>query len=170
MPPGDDAPAEPLNIARAVRLCQADETFVPALRQLYRAVDAETAASGLTCMGGGACCKFDLADHRLYLSTGELALLTAEPPPGPLGRPGRCPYQLGPRCLGRDRRPLGCRTFFCAPRGQDVRVRLYEAYHRQIRSLHERRWLPYAYVELTSTLSQLFLPKRVTRKKRPIFA
>ena len=35
------------------------------------------------CLGGGACCRFDLMGHRVYLSTGELALLGRTDPPAP---------------------------------------------------------------------------------------
>jgi Fe-S-cluster containining protein len=35
----------------------------------------------LQCLAGGNCCRFDLVGHRLYVSAGELALLTLELPP-----------------------------------------------------------------------------------------
>ena len=65
-------------------------------------------------MGGGTCCKLNLRDHRLYVSVGELALLTLESPPAPQ-RAWRCHClsQVGPECTAYRRRPLGCRVFFC---------------------------------------------------------
>jgi len=122
---------------------------------VYRRVDAAAAARGAVCLGGGACCKFDLAGHRLYLSTGELALLTLEAPPRPArSRRRRCPYQVGPRCVARDRRPLGCRIFFCSPGlGEWCRC-AYERFHRRIRELHAQQDLPYLYVELTDAITQ----------------
>ncbi|MCK4601070.1 MAG: hypothetical protein KAU28_01305, partial [Phycisphaerae bacterium] len=128
------------------------------LRRIYRCVDEAVAALGGRCLGGGACCKFDLVRHRLYLSTGELALLTVEPPPKPqraLTR--RCPYQLGPRCLARARRPLGCRTFFCEKTLEGLSRQWYETFHGEIRRLHETHCLPYGYADLGASLVQLFI-------------
>jgi len=142
-------------LAWAVNLAGSDAAFLAALAEIYRGVDDEVRKSAALCLGGGACCKFDLMDHKLYLSTGELALLTQEPPPAPACGVGRCPYQFGPRCTARARRPLGCRTFFCQPRSKDFLGHLYERSHRRIRLLHQRHWLPYAYVELPEGLAQL---------------
>ena len=107
-PPSREARAGGRTIAEAVALCGQDQPFLQALAKLYRCADAAVAKRGARCMGGGACCRFDLVDHRLYLSTGELAMLSAAlPADASACRAGRCPYQLGPRCTARDRRPLG---------------------------------------------------------------
>lgn len=158
------------DLAGAVGQCQAAAAFLSALRGLYRRLDAVVARRRAVCLGGGACCKFDLAGHRLYLSTGELALLAVHAPPAP-GRceRGRCPYQVGPRCVGRDRRPLGCRVFFCAPGLGEWSRRTYEAFHSPIRRLHADHALPYAYVELTSALAALPLRGPDGAGKHPSF-
>jgi len=149
----DDAP----DIVAAVEACRANEDLLEKLREIYRDIDGEMASLGARCMGGGACCKFDVAGHELYVSTGELGLLTGVDPPFPDRlRAGRCPYQIGPRCTARDRRPLGCRIFFCDPRLTDSLRACYESYHRRIKSAHQSCWAPYAYMELTSCLLQLF--------------
>ena len=101
------------------------------------------------------CCNFDLAGHRLYVSTGELAVLTATTPPGrSTNGSRRCPYQVGPRCAARARRPLGCRTFFCDPGLTEPCQTVYEAHHAELRRLHERHRIPYAYVELVAAIQQ----------------
>jgi hypothetical protein len=111
------------------------------------------------CRACGKCCKFDLTGDRLYVSTGELALLCKVPPPKPgLVRVLRCPYQVGRRCTARDRRPLGCRTFLCQKSSAPPRQEIYETHHRAIRRLHRRCNLPYRYVELTAALAELFPP------------
>jgi len=140
-----------------LRRCRADEALLRGLRQVYRLADRAAADGDEVCLGGGACCKFDLADHRLYVSTAELALLTAEAPPDPSrARRRRCPYQKGPICTARARRPLGCRTFFCSPRRKLPLQRIAERLHRQVRMLHERHCIPYSYADLCEVCLQLF--------------
>jgi hypothetical protein len=46
--------------------------------------------------------------------------------------------------------------FFCEPASLDWSGRTYETYHGRIRHLHAARGLPYAYVELTAALEELF--------------
>lgn len=136
-------------LAQALEQCRTSREFLSELSSLLSSADAEIAAQGWRCMGGGACCRFDLAGHRLYVSTGELALLTAARgarPQRALGR--RCPWQRGPRCLARDARPLGCRAFFCQADEKTSQL-IYERFHSQIRQLHEEHRLEYRYVELT---------------------
>jgi len=145
-----------VGIAEVVRRSRCCRRFVAELDELYVAVDAEIARIGAICLGGGACCKFDLVGHRLFLSGGELALLISHGPGDTARcRLRRCPYQLGPRCSAHQWRPLACRGFFCDPRVTDICRRTCEAYHGRIRRLHEVHHLPYLYVELTSAILQL---------------
>jgi hypothetical protein len=54
----------------------------PFMRELAELLEqAQADRSGARCLGGGACCRFDLVEHRLYLTLGELALLTQPPLP-----------------------------------------------------------------------------------------
>jgi Fe-S-cluster containining protein len=142
-------------LAAAAARCRADAEFLASLRALYAAVDATVAARGWRCKACGACCDFASSNHRLYVSTGELALLTSIPPPHALA-PGRCPYQIDGKCSARDIRALGCRLFFCDPAAREAFQRDYETHHRQLRRLHEAAGLPYRYVELTAALEELF--------------
>ena len=156
----ETSPTPEADLPEAVDLCRSDEALLEGLRQIYEQADRSVA--GEVCMGGGMCCKFDLRDHRLYVSVGELALLTLEPPPVPQRAwQRRCPYQVGPDCAAYPRRPLGCRVFFCRKkvgRGTDLQ-HLYEHLHRQIRRLHQSRWLPYAYADMPGMMIQLFSSK-----------
>jgi len=147
MPAADDV------LLPALRAAWAAQAALDDLRRLLERADAEIARLRPACLGGGACCKFDLTGSRLYVSTLELALLTRQAPARPeLARRQRCPYQLGPRCQARCRRPLGCRVFFCSAEGGWMQD-LYERYHAEIRLLHQRHALAYLYVELTSNFS-----------------
>jgi len=142
-------------LSRAVELARRTPGFCEELRRLYELVDDELAARGARCLGGGACCRFDLMGHRLYATTGELAILTGEPPPERPPTALRCPYQVGPRCRAHARRPLGCRVFFCRTGPDDGSSRTYERFHRRIRRLHDRFGVPYLYAELTAALEHL---------------
>jgi len=165
------------------------------LRKLYEEVQRRTAQSGLRCLGGGGCCKFDLAGHRLYLTPAELALLIERPPalcqteresgamlPRFWGKhvsadgtdmlpqttrkhgtnpPLRCPYQARGKCTAYDRRPLGCRVYFCQPGAAGWYANLYEEYHQRVGALHGVFEAPYRYVELTAGLAGCHVLTRV---------
>ena len=170
--PAPEPPAAD-DLAGAVLRCRAIPEFLAQLRRLYEDLDRRLAATGAKCLGGGGCCKFDLAGHRLYLTAGELAILTEELPPTPRGpvackattldgkvstsrRPKmRCPYQRLGRCSAHGRRPLGCRAYFCRAAGRGGPPATYEEYHRKLAALHEQFGVPYLYVELTAGLAQV---------------
>jgi len=143
-----------VGLGEAVTAGGARAELLAEVADLYRRADARIAAVGATCMGGGVCCRFDLASHRLYVSTAELAALVQQTPAVWPAGPGRCPYQLGPRCMARDRRPLGCRTHFCNTLSSSALQAIYEQFHDLLCSLHERLGAEYHYVELTAGLEQ----------------
>jgi Fe-S-cluster containining protein len=157
MPPENDRqPADGSDLAQGFTHCRRDTAFLQAILDVYEDLDRASGGEKTLCMGGGACCRFDLFDHRLYATLGELALLKRARmvDPSRMAR-NRCPYQQGPRCLARLNRPLGCRVFFCRE-NPDIRDNdVYETYHRRIRRLHERYDVPYVYVELISALKIL---------------
>jgi Fe-S-cluster containining protein len=144
-----------VSLTAAAARCRTDAAFLGAIRTLYAAVDAAVATRGWRCKGCGACCDFASSGHRLYVSTGELALLTGTPPPQPVAA-GRCAYQIDSQCTVRDARALGCRLFFCDAAARETYQQDYETYHRQLRHLHEAAGLPYRYVELTAAMAELF--------------
>lgn len=155
MPPENDLPLpHPDELAEAVRQCRRDARFLVGLRDIYRRLDAITAHANLACRACGACCRFDQARHRLYLSTGELAFLARTPQPQGGAAEGCCPYQVAPRCTARVYRALGCRVYFCeAPAGRCEQI--YERFHNEVRSLHRGHNLPYRYLELLCGLNLL---------------
>jgi hypothetical protein len=139
-------------VAQAVKLCRANGEFLAALAALYDRVDAAVAEKDPPCRACGKCCDFDGAGHRLYVTAGELVMLLTDPPPKPPGQ--GCPYQVDNLCAARQRRPLGCRAFFCDPGLADWSHALYERWHGHVRSLHEHHGLPYLYTELRTALRQ----------------
>jgi Fe-S-cluster containining protein len=133
-------------LEQAVRAAQKPDV----LASLALILDGASASG--QCRACGECCRFERFDHRLYVTPAELAWLLAVPPPQPAA-PLRCPYQAGARCMARERRPLGCRIFFCDGGESDQ----YEAVHAQVKDLHQKLRVPYAYVELSGALMQLIV-------------
>ncbi|MFW6146287.1 MAG: hypothetical protein ACOC7R_03030, partial [Planctomycetota bacterium] len=137
--------ADPL--VAAVRAARAATEALAALRELYDDVDAALATMNQSCRACGRCCDFDAYGHRLYVTTLELALLTADPPPAPAaataGSSGRCPYQRDAVCTARARRALGCRVFSCDPATDAAEHALYARIHDRLRRLHAAHSIPY---------------------------
>ncbi len=163
MPHTDPSIESGQGLAQAVMACRAVPAFLRDLAALYAEVDQAVAARGPRCMGGGACCRFDIAGHRLYASTGELAYLSQAAAPA-MGqcRQGRCPYQVGPRCGFHAGRPLGCRAYFCLEALKPWYTALYERFHRRIGVLHQTHCVPYLYADLVRAMTQLFRFEAVT--------
>ena len=144
------------DLAAAVRAARESADLQADIRRVYADVDAANRSAGAACLGGGVCCRFDVMGHRLYLSTGELAILAStRPVDAARAARLRCPYQSGPRCTARQNRPLGCRAHYCRASGPDACGDLYEGAHRRIGELHDGHGVAYRYVELCSGLSQL---------------
>lgn len=156
-PPSSPGPPGPGGLERDVALCRAESHFMDRLRELYADVQARIDAAGFQCRACGQCCHFARAGHRVYVSTGELALLaSAPPPPDGAAGPLRCAYQAGQACTACTRRPLGCRVYFCTEPGHSRAAETYEEIHRAIRAAHRDAHLPYRYTELTAALAELF--------------
>jgi Fe-S-cluster containining protein len=147
-----------VNIPEAVAACRRDPAMMSAVWEVLREADRAAAELGAVCLGGGACCKFDLFGHRLYVTPGELAVLTdGDGPPGDADRARLrlCPYQLGPACRAYHRRPLGCRLFFCRGAAGARLAEQAEPFHESLRSAHKNLCHPYAYAELPAMFLQL---------------
>ena len=115
-----------------------------------RALDEELAPHVHLCEVRGVCCDFRSADHRLYASELEVryALRLREARGEPVPRtddPLLCPFWRGGLCTARDERPLGCRTYFCAPSWRERGEALHEHYHRKLQGITEDEGIPYRY-------------------------
>ena len=142
---------ETSDLLPAVRSAAENAPFLEQLREILTDADAAIATHGPICRECGKCCDFAKMDHRLFVSTGELALLTTITPPC-APSPLHCPYQLALTCSAREFRPLGCRIYYCEQATTALFNDIYERYHRQILSTHRRCDIPYYYTELTSGL------------------
>lgn len=125
------------------------------LSRLYADLDAEITRANPHCEASGRCCRFKEYGHTLFLSEMEAAYLVAVPPPaGATLSPDGCPYQVNRLCTARERRPLGCRVYFCDPTFADQQVELSEKYVRRLKDLHEGFETPWHYRPLHEHLSK----------------
>lgn len=133
-----------------------DSSLQHDLLALYEELENELANYAPRCEMSGRCCRFAEYGHMLFLSTVEAELLLKEPPPGPLDRADQqCPYQCGVICTARERRPLGCRVFFCDPRYQPHMQEIAERYTTRLKQIivqHGREW---SYGPLPAILKQV---------------
>ena len=132
--------------------------FRDALRELYRALDADVARLGPVCALSGRCCRFEEYGHTLFLSAPEAAVLVAEAPPPsrPLDDGATCPWQdAAGRCTAREARPLGCRVYYCDPSFEGHAPELTEAYIAQLKQLVDAYGLPWDYAPLHRHLARV---------------
>lgn len=66
---------------------------------------------------------------------------------------GPCPFQVGRLCSVHRIRPLGCRLFFCDPSAVPWLNEVHEQHLAELRRLHERFDVPYAYMEWRAGLA-----------------
>ncbi|HVJ80616.1 MAG TPA: hypothetical protein VNC50_06055 [Planctomycetia bacterium] len=106
---------------------------------IYAGLDAEIAAIGPRCEASGRCCRFAEYGHTLFLSALEAeALFEPGIPPGARLSAETCPYQVGGLCTARERRPLGCRSYFCDPTFAEAMPAISERWTQRLKELHER--------------------------------
>lgn len=143
-------------IARIFELARS-QAFCDDVAQLYEQLDQRVSDRQPVCINRGLCCKFKEFDHSLYVTPAELAYFVARADQEILADTGagQCPYHRGGICTTRVARPGGCRIFFCDPNAQHWLADESENLLRQLKQLHRRHDLPYAYVEWLGALEQL---------------
>ena len=67
----------------------------------------------------------------------------------------RCPHAQGDRCHVRDRRPLGCRIFYCDPKAQAWQGPLMEDQLARLHATHDELDVPYFYADRVLVLRAL---------------
>lgn len=125
------------------------------LLQIYEALAQEIAALAPVCEVSGRCCRFREYGHRLYLTRPEAQLLLAEGlPANSVVDEASCPFQIGGLCTAREKRPFGCRVYFCDPRYAGQAEALTEKYLAQLKDLHRATGTPWDYGDLYSFLEE----------------
>ncbi len=125
-----------------------------ALLQIYAELERQVAAAGPRCDLSGRCCRFEEYGHRLYITQPEADLLLEQglPPNSEITTAG-CPFQINNLCTARERRPFGCRVYFCDPAYETTLApELSELTIRKLKQLHEIEQIPWNYAELSEHL------------------
>lgn len=124
------------------------------LAALLARVDAEIAARNPRCELSGRCCDFPRSGHRLFATRLEATFAVDAAGGVPPAPSGLCPWWVDGRCANRAGRPLGCRVYFCDPAWEPAMPEVYERWHAELRALHERHGLPYAYAEFCAAVRE----------------
>jgi Fe-S-cluster containining protein len=142
MPSANGSPASP-------------ESLRESLIALYDELDAEIARISPVCQASGRCCRFKEYGHTLFLSQPEADLLL-EPglPPGSVVDADSCPYQIGGFCTARERRPLGCRIYYCDPTYQDRQAEISERMIARMKEWHDQTGISWRYRPLVEFLRE----------------
>ena len=136
---------------------RADFVTIPArqLLAIYESADAEVAAAAPVCEVSGRCCRFREYGHTLFLSRPEAELLLHEGlPPDSVVNDEGCPFQIRGLCTARERRPLGCRVYFCDPRYEGTGEQISERAIGQLKALHAESQTPWEYRPLVHFLRE----------------
>lgn len=136
-----------------------DPRLKSGLLQIYNDLAQDLARLAPVCDLSGRCCRFTEYGHRLYLTRIEADLLLADglPKNAEVNEHG-CPFQQGTLCTAREKRPFGCRVFFCDPNYAGQAEVLSEKYLEQLRQLHAETETPWDYAEL-----QVFLQEQSSK-------
>lgn len=134
-------------------------TLTPQVRAsllaIYAELEQEVKALAPVCELSGRCCRFEEYGHRLYITQPEADLLLEQglPPNSEISSAG-CPFQIGNMCTARERRPFGCRVYFCDPKYEGHAPELSEAGIHKLKRLHQIEQIPWNYAELVVHLEE----------------
>ena len=136
---------------------------------IHAAADAAVAAAGPRCDASGRCCRFAEYGHTLFISQfeAELLLESAPPYPTPVSADG-CPFQVGHLCTARERRPLGCRIYFCDPAYQDRQGEITESALRALKRLAGEFGTGWRYAPLHFYLNEIERPPDTPDSRIPL--
>lgn len=125
------------------------------LLAIYDALADEISAAAPVCELSGRCCRFKEYGHTLFISRSEAELLLEQGlPPDAVVDDAGCPFQIGGLCTARERRPLGCRVYFCDPNYAGTGEQLSERYIGQLKRLHAETDTSWEYRPLHHFLSE----------------
>lgn len=126
-----------------------------AMDAFYARADAAIAAQPGTCWNKGECCRFGEFGHRLYVTALEVAYYLGNGESGVPSSEDKCPHAFEGKCHARERRPLGCRIFYCDPAAQHWQGPLTERLLGELRHMHDELGVPYFYADWMTVLRQL---------------
>ena len=116
------------------------------LLAIYDDLAAEIARAAPVCELSGRCCRFKEYGHTLFISRPEAELLLEQGlPENAVVDESGCPFQVNGLCTARERRPLGCRVYYCDPKYSGTGEALSEAFISRLKQLHEETGTPWEY-------------------------
>jgi len=132
------------------------------VEDVYRDLTTKIEERRPVCLVSGRCCRFEEYDHRLYVTTLELAAFVHGFETGVRNETltaamrdwdgTGCPFQIARLCGVHAIRPFGCRIFFCDATATQWQQEAYELFHGRLKRLHEELGVPYFYVEWRQAL------------------
>ena len=134
-----------------VMICEiTDEVKIQIIQDidnLYERLTQELATLPSPCTSCGFCCHFDKAQHFLYVSTLEMVYLFDKYELPEVKVDGVCPYLRNNMCSVRDRRMIGCRTYFrLHNKEQTIAAEaIYEKYLLEMKELHRKYGIAWNY-------------------------
>src|SRR5258708_21950955 len=116
------------------------------LLAIYDDLAAEIAKAAPVCELSGRCCRFKEYGHTLFISRPEAELLLEQglPENAVIDEAG-CPFQINGLCTARERRPLGCRVYYCDPNYSGTGEALSEKFIARLKKLNEGTATPLDY-------------------------
>lgn len=132
------------------------QACIEALELIYKKLHEQLKSLPCPCDACGACCQFSNAEHRLYISELELTYVLKKYEI-PKIEGDVCPFMVDEKCTVRDRRMLGCRSYFRAHSQEDhVRAEaLYEKALKEIKALYSQYNLKWVYKDLMVFLKEV---------------
>ncbi|HVT90247.1 MAG TPA: YkgJ family cysteine cluster protein [Tepidisphaeraceae bacterium] len=124
-----------------------------AVSNLYSALQDAIDLRGPVCRTSGRCCRFEEFNHRLFVTTLEMAAFLGNLGETGISNPGGCIFQKGGLCSVHTIRPMGCRVFFCDSTATQWQQDQYARFHQELKRLHSELEVPYFYVEWRQGLS-----------------
>jgi Fe-S-cluster containining protein len=143
--PTFDAPSAQGAIALSGGFLPPGPTAFLELEKLYREVEREVLSLGVGCWARGDCCDFSRFDHKLMASSLEIAYVKEKHPGRLDAGSSLCPFWKAGKCTERERRPLGCRTFFCDRRYRGILEDLHAKYYLRLRQIARSHPCPWGY-------------------------
>jgi Fe-S-cluster containining protein len=158
-----------MDFASEVLLAADRPDVCAAVKSVYEDVQREVDERRPICVMSGRCCHFEEYGHRLFVTTMEMAYFVNElrgrenHPAMATGRSLQlaagwdgtgCPFQLNKLCSAHAMRPFGCRMFFCDETSTQWQNERYERFHGEMKRLHDRLAVPYAYMEWRTALQE----------------
>jgi Fe-S-cluster containining protein len=125
------------------------------LLAIYDDVRGDIVRAAPVCELSGRCCRFKEYGHTLFLSRPEAELLLEQGlPESAVVDESGCPFQIKGLCTARERRPLGCRVYYCDPNYDGVGEELSERYVAVLKQLHDDTHTPWEYRPLHDFLRE----------------